>query len=144
MLKLCISGLVHINVVKKPHLLYSVYDQKLLLVYQFGVSVFKMHFLHTQKEVFKGMMVVRVFFFIKILVGFVHLVTRAKKCCHKEALGLLVVLSKTTASGKFRSIYVQNDFFSVYSETFSREWGWCGYFVHEDISWNCVFNDYCT
>ena len=78
MLKLCISGLVHINVVKKPHLLYSVYGQKLLLVYQFGVSVFKMHFLHTQKEVFKGMMVVRVFFFIKILVGFVHLVTRAK------------------------------------------------------------------
>ena len=49
--------------------------------------------------------------FKKILVGSVHLVTRAKKCCHKEALGLLVELLKTAASGIFRSICMQIEFF---------------------------------
>ena len=53
--------------------------------------------------------------FISIHVGIVHLVTRAQKCCHEAALGLLVVLSKTAVFGTFWGICMQNAFFSIYS-----------------------------
>ena len=39
----------------------------------------------------------RLILFMKIHVGTVHLVTSSQKICHKEGLGLLVVISETAA-----------------------------------------------
>ena len=50
-----------------------------------------------------------------------HLVTNAHKRCYNAAFSLLVVLSKTAVFIPFRSVFMQNAFFSIYSETFLRE-----------------------
>ena len=54
-------------------------------------------------------------FYMKIQVGFVHLVTSAHKRCCNATFSLVIVLSTTAAFIRLRSICMHNAFFSVCS-----------------------------
>ena len=64
-----------------------------------------------------------------------------QKWCHKAALGLLIILSKTAAFGIFGSICMQNAFFLNLHIHNSKRVRAVGVFFHEGTWWKCAFID---